>query len=213
MEKNILLERIKEAKEKSKKRNFVQSWDISINLKNLNLKKPENRFSYEFTLPNGRGKETKTVVFADTLAAEAKKTADLVILKKEIDDLIRDKKRLKKIVNDYDWFFGEAPLMPTIAKSFGAVLGPRGKIPKPIPPKAKVEPFVKMTKKMVRVTLKETPVIHIAVGTEKMSDEEVAANIDAVINSVKERLPKGVNNIKSAHLKLTMGKPVRLILK
>ena len=129
-----LLELISEARKNSRKRKFTQTWDLLINLKDMDLKKPEHRFSLEFVLPEGRGKDIKVGVIADSLAAEAKKHTDLVIRKEELESLAKNKKKLKKIVNDYDWFLAEAPLMPVIGKSMGAVFGPRGKLPKPVPP-------------------------------------------------------------------------------
>lgn len=204
------LERVKEAKEKTKPRRFTQSWDFSINLKGLDLKKPENRINAEFILPEGRGKNLKVAVIADSLATDARKIADLVITKEEIDELAKNKKRLKKIANEYDKFLGEASLMPAIGKSFGIILGQRGKMPKPIPPKVKIEPFVEAARRTVKISLKETPVIHLSVGSESMSEEKVASNMEAVFNLLKERLPKGKNNIKSAYIKLTMGPPVKI---
>ena len=100
--------------------------------------------------------------------------------------------------------------MPQIGKSFGVIFGPRGKVPKPVPPKVNVEPFVQRAKRSVRIFVKESPVVHVSVGTDKMEDEKVAKNIDAVYSAVKEKLPKGRTNIKTMYVKLTMGKPVKL---
>jgi large subunit ribosomal protein L1 len=97
-----------------------------------------------------------------------------------------------------------------VGKTLGTVLGPRGKMPRPVPPKGSVQPFVEMSKKMVRVKVRDSPVIHVPVGTEVMKDEEVMKNVIAIINFVREKLPKGGANIKSALLKLTMGRPVKL---
>lgn len=209
MDKRII-EKLKEAKENSKARKFTQTWDFSLNLKGLNLKKPENRFNFDFMLPEGRGKDQKVAFIVDTLESEAKKHADFVITKAQIELLKKNKKKLKKIANEYDWFFGEASLMPQIGKSFGVIFGPRGKVPKPVPPKVNIEPLVQRAKMSVRVFVKDSPVVHISVGTDKMEDEKIAKNIDAVYNAVKEKLPKGRTNIKSMYLKLTMGKPVKL---
>jgi len=205
-----ILEKVKEAKENSKPRKFVQTWDFSINLKGLDLKKPENRFNVEFMLPEGRGKDQKVAFIVDTLESEAKKHADLVIKKSEIDSLAKNKKRLKKIANEYDWFFGEVSLMPIIGKSFGVILGPRGKVPKPIPPKVNIESFVQRAKRSIRLFVKESPVVHVPVGTDKMEEEKIAKNVEAVYNAVREKLPKGKTNIKSMFIKLTMGKPVKI---
>jgi len=205
-----LLEKLKRAREDSKKRKFNQTWDFSINLKGVDLKKPEHRFAIDFVLPEGRGKDSKIVIFADASINEAKKSADLVITRDDIPSYAKDKKKLKELANDYDWFFGEISLMANIGKSFGAILGTRGKMPKPIPPKAPIKPFVERAKRSTRIAVKSSPVIHIVVGSEDMTDEQIAKNIQAVFNTIKEKLPKGVNSMKSAYIKLTMGKPMKL---
>jgi len=204
------LDRVKEAKEKAKPRKFRQSWDFSINLKSLDLKKPENRINAELMLPEGRGKNLKVAVIADSFAADARKTADLVITKEEIEEIAKNKKRLKKIAGDYDKFLGESSLMPAVGRYFGVILGQRGKMPKPIPPKVKIEPFIEAARKTVKIALKDNPVIHVSVGTEDMPEEKVATNMEAILNLLKERLPKGKNNIKSAYIKLSMGPPVKV---
>ena len=205
-----LVDAIKQAKEQSKKRKFKQSLDLIINLKNIDLKKPENRFSSEFLLPNGRGKDVKIAAIVDSLAKEAKEHADLVIRKEDIPKLASKKKEFKKIANSYTWFLAEATLMVEIGKTLGTVLGPRGKVPKPVPPKVQIEPFIKRARNTVRVSLRGTPVIQVSVGSEDMGNEKLAANTTAVMNFVKEKLPKGRNNIRSSLIKLTMGKPVKI---
>ena len=204
------LGKIKEARSKARPRKFVQTWDLSVNIKNIDLKKPENRINAEFVLPEGRGKDLKVAVIADTLAAEARKIADLVIAKEEIEEIARNRKRLKSIAKEYDRFLGEASVMPLVGKSFGVVLGQRGKMPKPIPPKLRIEPIVEAARRTVKISLKESPVIHVSVGTDSMPDEKVAANTEAVFNFIKEKLPKGKSSIKSACIKLSMGPPVKI---
>jgi len=204
------LKEIREAREKSKKRNFLQTWDLIINLKNIDLKKPENKLNLEFLLPEGVGKDVKYIFIVDNLLPEAKKTNGLIIVKGDLEALGKGKKKLKNYADEYDWWFCEAPLMPLVGKTLGTVLGPRGKMPKPIPPKGSVQPFVEMSKKMVRIRIKDSPVIHLAVGKEDMKEEHVMKNVIAVMNFVKEKLPKGKTNIKDAYIKLTMGAPVKL---
>jgi len=203
-------EKLNEAKEKSKPRKFAQTWELIFNLRDMDLKKPENRLNLELLLPEGLGKDLKTVVVADSLYAEAKKHADLVITKDEIPKLGKDKKKLKQLAREYDWWFGEAPLMPTIGKVFGAILGTRGKMPKPVPPKIKLEGILMRAKKSVKIRLVTSPVIHIALGNESMPDEKVVKNIEAALSFMEDHLPKGKNNIRNVIVKLTMGKPVKL---
>lgn len=204
------LSEIKEAKEKSKKRNFSQSWDIIINLKNMDMRKPENKLNLDFPLPEGIGKERKVLFIVDSLFGEAKKTDAMVIPKVEIEKLGKDKKRLKKYAYEYDRWFCEAPLMPLVGKTLGTVLGPRGKMPKPIPPKGSLQPFIEMSKRIVTVRTKDSPVIQISIGSDKMKEEQIMKNAIALVNFVKEKLPKGGGNIRNAYIKLTMGKPVKL---
>ncbi len=205
-----ILEKVKEARAGAKKRKFEQTWDFFINLKKIDLKRPENRFNFSFVLPNGSGKQMKVAVFADTITEEAKKHADLVITKQEIESLASHKKKVKNLVDEYDWFFGEVTVMALIGKTLGTVMGPRGKVPKPIPPRTKLEPVIQSAKNSVRILIKDNPVVHVQIGKENMGDESIAANAEAVLQAVKEKLPKGWENIKSAHVKLTMGKPVKI---
>lgn len=205
--KNVI-KSIKQAKEGSKPRKFKQSWDLMINVKGIDLKKPENRFKMDFMLPEGRGKDLKVCVIADSLAPEAKKHADLVIEKDQIEPLGKDKKRLKNLAREYDWFYGEATLMAQVGKSLGVVLGTRGKMPRPVPPKVSIVPFIGKARKSAMIALKETPVIHVPVGSEDMDPEKVAKNAEAVYKAVIQKLPKGRNSVKSIFIKLTMGSAV-----
>ncbi len=207
--KNIL-EKLKKAQTDSKPRKFKQSWDLTINLRGINLKKPENRFKLDFMLPEGRGKPLKVCVVADAMAAEARNHADLVITKDEIESLGKNRKKLKRLAKDYDWFFGEVTLMAQIGKSLGVVLGTRGKMPKPVPPKASITSFIARARKSTMIALKENPVMHIPIGSEDMEPDKVARNAEAVYKAVTEKLPKGRNSVKSAYIKLTMGRPVKL---
>lgn len=203
---------IRIARERAKPRKFVQSWDLCINLKGLNLKKPENRFNLDFMLPEGRGKEVKIALFADSLASKAKE-ADLVIKKSEIDPLAKNRKKLKKIIREHDWFFGEATLMVQIGKALGPVLAPRGKMPRPIPPNIDPNPLLLPAKRNVRIQVKGSPVLHIPIGSDRMEDGQVAKNLEAVYNFVRDKLPKGRANIKSVFVKLTMGPAVMVRMK
>lgn len=207
-------EAIQKARESSEKRKFQQTWDLIINIKGMDLKRPENRFSTDFLLPAGRGKPARIGVIADSLAAEAaSQGAETVIRKSEIEGLARNRKEMKKIARDVTWFFGEASLMAQIGKSLGTVLGPRGKIPRPIPPKADLGTIFRNARNSVRIVLKETPVISVPVGTEEMKDGDILRNAEAAYGFVVQKLPKGINNIRGMYIKLTMGRPVRLEVK
>jgi large subunit ribosomal protein L1 len=204
---------VKEAVEaSSKQRNFKESVDLAINLKDIDLSIPKNRVDDEVLLPKGRGKPVKIAVFGSgELAVKAKISADTVITPEEIDDLSDDKKKAKRIANEHVFFVAEAPLMPTIGKSLGVVLGPRGKMPKPIPPQADPQPIIKNLRNTVRLRSKDKRTFHTPVGTKDMSVEDIAENVDLVIKRLIGKLERGKMNIASVYIKTTMGKSVRLI--
>ena len=209
-----IVEAVKNAldEKNSKKRKFVQSLDLVINLKDVDLSKPENRIDEEIELPKGRGKEARIAVFATgELALKAKGVADTVIQPEQIKELAEDKKKAKELAESHDFFVAEAPLMPTIGRTLGRILAPRGKMPKPIPPDADIESIVNKLKKSIKIRSKDKPTFHCLVGKEDMSPEDLAENIETILDRVESKLERGRMNIKSAYIKTTMGKAVRVI--
>jgi large subunit ribosomal protein L1 len=203
---------VKEALESSKERKFTESVDLAVNLKDIDLSIPKNRIDDEILLPKGRGKTVKIAVFGSgELAIKAKGAADMVITPEELEDLADDKKQAKKVANDHVFFIAEAPLMPTIGKRLGVVLGPRGKMPKPIPPSADPAPLVNNLRKTVRIRSKDRRTFHAPVGTKEMSAEDLAENVDVIIKRLIGKLVRGKMNIQSVYIKTTMGKSVRLM--
>ncbi|MEM5802005.1 MAG: 50S ribosomal protein L1 [Candidatus Aenigmatarchaeota archaeon] len=196
-----ILEAIKELRQNSKKRNFTQSVELIVNLKEIDIKKPEDRFSEDIILPNGRGKDAKVVIFSDEIK-------DLGLDVEIIDSakLQRMSKReAKKLARDVDFFLAEPKLMPTIGKVLGQYIGPRGKLPKII--SGDIKAMVENYKKSIKIKVKDAPVVQCLVGNESMSDEKIAENIESVLNFLENKLPKGKRNIKKILIKLTMGQP------
>ena len=196
---------------KKLERKFKQNIDLVVNLKNIDLNNPKNRLEEEIILPHGRGSMAKIALFASgELAVKSKTHVDLLIKPEEIGDLSKDKKKFKKIAEAHDFFIAEAPLMPTIGKTLGTVLGPRGKMPRPVPQNADISGLVKNLRNTVKIRAK-TKTFHTTVGNEEMSKENIADNIDAIIKRIEQKLEKGRMNIGSIHIKTTMGPSERVI--
>lgn len=210
-EKN-LLQTINEVKEKSKKRSFVQSIELIISLRDIDPKKPEGKIQELIELPNSTGKENRVCVIASgEMALEAKKAnADLVIKKTELQALAGDKNKQKELAKAYDFFIAEAPLMPLVGKILGATLGPKGKMPTPVPPTANIADHIKKHRKMVFIRLRGQPVLQCRVGTENMEDSKIAENSQVVIRRVEGKLRRGIKNIRSIQLKTSMGSPIKM---
>lgn len=207
-----ILEALKELRAKTPKRNFKQSIEMIINLQDVDLSKPENRIQELVELPHPIGKKINVCVFAtgDAAVKARKAGADLVLEKEDIEGMAGDKKRQRKLAKSFDFFIASAPLMPLIGKVFGAILGPRGKMPTPIPPAADIEKEIERHRRLVMVRTRGQPVLSCRVGTEDMSDEAIADNIDAVLRKIEGKLKRGLKNIKSIYIKATMGPPVKV---
>lgn len=200
--------------EESKKldRKFKQTVDLVINLKDIDLNVPKNRIEQEVILPHGRGEKAKVALFASgELAEKSKKIVDLLIKPEEMGDLSKDKKKFKKIADQHDFFIAEAPLMPTIGKTLGTVLGPRGKMPKPVPPNADISVLVKNLHSTVKVRSKNSKTFHTIAGNADMPKEQIADNVDAILKRVEGSLERGRMNIRSVYIKTTMGPCERVI--
>jgi large subunit ribosomal protein L1 len=205
---------IKEVKEKSKKRNFTQSIELILNLKDIDMKSPEGRIQQRIELPHPLPEKPNKICVIATgeLALKAKRAkADLVIGKDELAGLAGRKKDLRKITNEYNFFMAEAPLMPHVGKILGPALGPRGKMPVPVPPTADITGLINRHRKMVSVRMRNHPVIRCRVGTESMKEEEIAENVQTVLRAIEGKLKRGTKNIKTVYLKTSMGKPVKII--
>ena len=205
MEKKIN-QAIKDALSNAPKRNFVESVDITFTIRDVDLKNPTNRIKEEIRLPSGRGRELKIAMFAASEAATKAKAAGLtVITPQEIEDLGGNKGKAKKVANTYDYFLSEVPHMGLIGRYLGVVLGPRGKMPRPVPPT--LDPGVIATGLMSTVVVKsgDKTTFHAAIGTVSQSEEELQANAMAVYNRVTSKLERGIGNIRSLYIKTTMG--------
>lgn len=207
-----ILEAVEKAKENSTERNFTQSFDLSVGVKNLDLSDPENRINKEISLPHGTGKTQKVAIFAEgELAERARKAgADRVFSRDELKDLGEDKSRAKKVAEEYSSFLAQADLMPDVGKELGPVLGPRGKMPKAVPPTEDPSDSINASRSTVRVSIRENPVANLPVGKEGMSAEEIAENVERVLDFLVSNLPKGPKQIQSVTLKTTMGKPISI---
>ena len=198
--------------EHNHKRGFRQSVDLNINLKDVDMNEPSNRVDDEIILPEGRGEPAKIGVFATgEMALNAKGVADAVFQPDDIEEISGDTKRAKALADDFDFFTAEAPLMPTIGKTLGRFFGPRGKMPRPLPPTANIAEEVKKLRETVRIRSRSKTTFHCLVGKEDMNPEALAENIQALIKRLEEQLERGRMNIKSIYVKTTMGSPVKVV--
>jgi large subunit ribosomal protein L1 len=200
--------------DKAKKRNFVQTYELIVNFKGLDLKSPDSRIDIKVDMPHPTGKgSSQAVLFAKTkvFAEELSKDFDWVIMEDEIPKL--GKQDIKKLL-DYDILLAEGPVMVSVGKHLGQKLAPRNKMPKPVPAEPDAaRKMLESLKGSVRITNKKgkgIPLVQVVVGTEKMPKDQIVANVLTVYNEIERALPGKRANVKSVYIKKTMSPAVRI---
>jgi len=206
-----LVEVIKKAKESEKARKFQQSIELILVFKDIDVKKG---FAINETiqLPKKMSKSASVcIIAAGDLGIKAKNAkADRVMNEAELVQLGKNKRESRKVINKYDFFLADTKLMPTVGKVLGQLLGPRGKMPTPIPFNAPVEALLERFRTSVGVKVKGSLSLSCKIGEESMEDADLAANANAVTATIEKKLPNGDKNIRNIMIKTTMGKAIRL---
>lgn len=204
-------EAVSRALEDAPPRNFTETVDLAINLRDIDLNDPSNRVDESVVLPSGTGQETRIVVFATgETAVRAEDVADEVLGPDELEELGDDDDEAKDLADDTDFFIAEAAMMQDIGRYLGTVLGPRGKMPTPLQPDDDVVETVERMKNTVQLRSRERRTFHTRVGAQDMSAEDVSDNIDVILRRLEADLEKGPLNIDSIFVKTTMGPAVEV---
>ena len=205
-----LTDMIKEAKATDKDRKFKQAIELIMIFKDIDVKKG---FSINETIQLPKQTSTPAtvcVMASGDMGLKAKKAkADKVIDIGDLDKLGANKRESRKFINKYDFFLSDTKLMPTVGKVLGQLLGPRGKMPTPVPFDAPIGSFLERFRSSIRVKVKSSLSTSCKIGDETMEDADLAANAHAVISAIEKKLPNGDRNIKRILVKTTMGKVIK----
>lgn len=216
MDSKEVLNKIQEVRELSKKRNFKQTFDLTINLKNLDLRKPESKVDFGVKLDcQLKTKKLKVLAVIDHSISGAEEVFDKVLYNDELASLKSDMQAIRKITHGFDKFVVQMNHMPLFAQVLGKFLGPMGKMPSPklgmiINPKSDLAKLYENLQQTAHVQLKKNLVLQVSIGSENESDEIIMKNIVHIYESLVHALPDHNNNLKNISLKLTMSKPVVL---
>ncbi|MDN7024529.1 50S ribosomal protein L1 [Methanoculleus sp. FWC-SCC1] len=212
VDRSSIKEAVQSAIEQAPPRKFRESVDITINLRNIDMAQPKNRIDETILLPNGFNDIKIAVLGKGDITTQAKEAGvDLIIGPDEIERLGGEPREARKMANEYRFFLAETAVMPLVGRYLGVRLGPRGRMPMPIPPGADIRPIVQRLRKSVKIRTKDKKTFHTKVGETDMAPEQIAENVDAVLHKVEGVLEGGTMNIRSVYVKTTMGPAVRLI--
>jgi len=208
---DALREALVKAIEFTPERKFKQTVELIVVFKDVDPKSAEGRIRETTFLPKGLGKERSICVVADgEMALKARESgAKIVLTSEELRGI--DKKSAKKIAQQCDWVLVKTDLMSLVGRVLGPALGPRGKIPVPVPPNADIQAFIKRYSSAVLVRNKDQPQVMVPIGVEDMSVEDLVENAEAVLSILESKLPNGVQNIAKVLVKTTMGPPIPVV--
>jgi len=213
VERAKILDAVKKAIEKAPERKFSESVDITVNLKNIDMAQPKNHIDETILLPHGTGRKVGIAVIGKgditTQAREA--GVDLVIGPEEVERLGGAPREARSVASAYRFFLAETSVMPQVGRFLGPRLGPRGRMPTPIPAGTDIRPMVERLRNSVKIRTKDKKTFHVKVGSTGMPPEQIAENIDAVLRRVESVLEQGSMNIRSVYVKTTMGPAERLV--
>jgi len=205
------VEAIKQAKESDKEHKFTHAIEMITVFRDIDVKKG---FALNETvqLPNKMNKPAQVCIMASgDMGTKAKKAnADRVMNEEEITKIGSNKRESRKFINKYDFFLADTKLMPIIGKVLGQLLGPRGKMPTPIPFNASIESFLERFRDSIKIRTKGSLSLSCKIGDETMDDNALASNANAIISSIEKKLPNGSKNIKKIMFKTTMGKVMQI---
>jgi large subunit ribosomal protein L1 len=202
-----LAQMITEAKKGTKQRKFKQAVELIMVFKDIDVKKG---FAINETvqLPKKMNQPASVCVIASgDLGLKAKTAnADMVVDGAQLTQVGTNKRQSRKLINGYDFFLADTQLMANVGKTLGQFMGPRGKMPTPVPFNAPIDSILERFRSSIRVRLRNSLSLACKIGDEIMSDEDLLANANAVISTVEKKLPSGDKNIKKIMIKTTMGK-------
>jgi large subunit ribosomal protein L1 len=206
-----LLELVKKARAATKERKFKQSIELIITFKDIDVKKGF-AINEVVQLPKTSSPATVCIIATGDMNQKAKAAkADTVIGTEELAKYGANKRESRKFINKHDFFLADTKVMPVVGKTLGQLLGPRGKMPTPVPFDASIEAFIQRFRSCIKVRSRASLSISSKIGDVTMDDADLVINALTVLHAIEKKLPNGEKNMKKILIKTTMGKPVKQV--
>ena len=195
---------------KGKKRNFVETVECQITLKNYDPTR-EKRFYGTFKLPTVPRPNLKCCMLGNAVHCEQ---ADRIgvdhMSVEDLKKLNKNKKLVKKLAKRYDFFLASDNMIKQIPRLLGPGLTKAGKFPTLLSSKDDMQEKIDEVKSTIKFQMKKVLCLNVAVGNVEMTEDELAQNVHLAMNFLVSLLKKHWQNVKSLHIKSSMGKVQRL---
>jgi large subunit ribosomal protein L1 len=193
----------------SKKRKFVESLDIAVNL-GIDAKQSDQAVKGSVLLPHGSGKKVKILVFtADESQKKSAIEAGATMV--GVEDLVI---KIEAGFLDFDYCIATPDVMQKISK-IAKKLGPRGLMPSP-----KNGTVTTDVRKAVTDAIKgkvdfkndKAGTIHCLIGRIDFEARSLLENAQAVLKAIKDAKPENSKGkfIKEFYLNTTMGPSIEI---
>lgn len=204
-----LIEMVKQARAATKERKFKQSIELIITFKDIDVKKGF-AINEVVQLPKTSSPATVCIIATGDMNQKAKAAkADTVIGTEELEKYGNNKRESRKFINKHDFFLADTKIMPAVGKTLGQLLGPRGKMPTPVPFDASIEAFLERFRSCIKVRSRASLSVSSKIGDVSMEDSDLVINAHTVLNAIEKKLPNGEKNMRKILIKTTMGKPIK----
>merc|ERR1711939_43353 len=195
---------------KDKKRNFVETIELQIGLKNYDPQR-DKRFSGTVKLPHVPRPRMSICILADAADIDRAKLIDLEYQSVEdLKKLNKNKKLVKKLAEKYDAFLASDALIKQIPRLLGPGLSKAGKFPTPVSHGEDLQTKANEVRSTIKFQLKKVLCLGVAVGHVELSEDQLLTNTMLAINFLISLLKKNWQNVKSLNIKISMGRAHRL---
>ena len=188
----FVVECIKNMREKTKERKFTQTVELQVSLNDYDPQK-DKRFVGSVRLPNIPRPKLKICLIADQKHLDEAKANNLDIEVTTLDNLKKfnkDKKLIKKWAKKFSLLLATDSLVKKIPVVLGPVLNRIGRFPQPVTHGEPLQKKIDDVRGSVKWQLKKVTNMNVAVGNEKMTDEELRQNIVMALNFLASLLKK-----------------------
>lgn len=190
-----------ELAQKTSRIKFDASVELHINL-NVDPRQADQNIRGNLVLPHGTGKSIRVAVFDD-----AKTDADL----SGVETIT---KQLEKSEINFDVLICSPQNMARLGK-YARLLGPRGLMPNPKSGTVAVDVAKAVTEAKagkIDYRVDSTGIIHVSAGKVSFKPDQLLANAEALLMSVRNAKPASVksNYVKSIHVATTMGPGIKV---
>merc|ERR1712045_266304 len=204
------VEAILKSSQGEKKRNFLETVELQISLKNYDPQK-DKRFSGTVKLPHVPREKYRVCVLGDAAHCDEANANEISCMDVEaLKKFNKDKKLVKKLAKKYDAFMASESLIRQIPRLLGPGLNKAGKFPTMLTHQDDMLGKVNDIKATIKFQMKKVLCLNVAVGNVDMSEDQLVQNLNLSINFLVSLLKKNWQNVKSLTIKSTMGKPQRI---